>query len=46
VNWLLVLLAVYVVLGLRRPGRMGSTYVTLLVSSIVVLGWVYLRLGT
>lgn len=46
-SWLVVLLAVYVVLGVLRPGRMGSTHVAILVTSTIVLGWVYFaRLGT
>jgi hypothetical protein len=45
-NWLLVLLGAYVLLGFLKPGRMGSTHVTILVTSAAVLGWVYLRLGT
>ena len=45
-TWLLVLLAVYVVLGFRRPGRMGSTHVTILVASAIVLGWVFVGLGS
>jgi hypothetical protein len=44
-NWILVLLGVYVVLGVRPPGRMGSTYVTLLVATAAVLGWTLLRMG-
>lgn len=44
-SWLIVLLGIHLVLGLRKPGRMGSTHVAILVSSAVVLGWVFLRLG-
>jgi hypothetical protein len=44
--WLIVLLAVFVVLGLCRPGRMGSTHVAILVTSAVVLGWVFVGLGS
>jgi hypothetical protein len=44
-NWLYILLGVFVILGFRRPGRMGSTHVGILVASAVALGWVYLRLG-
>ena len=44
-NWIIVLLAVYLVLGLRGPGRMGSTYVSILVASALVIGWAYLRPG-
>jgi len=45
VTWLIVLLAIYVVLGLRRPGRMGSTNVAIMVASAVALGWAYIGLG-
>jgi hypothetical protein len=45
-GWITVLLAAFVVLGLRRPGRLGSTHVMILVTSVVVLGWAYLGLGS
>jgi hypothetical protein len=44
-SWLAVLLAAFVVLGLRRPGRMGSTHVTILVASALALVWAFTGLG-
>jgi hypothetical protein len=41
-----VLFAIFLVLGLRRPGRMGSTHVWVLMASATVLGYVFaFRLG-
>ena len=45
-NWIVVLLAIYVVAGFVRPGRMGSTHVAVLLGSAAVLGYVYLHLGS
>jgi hypothetical protein len=42
----LVLFGIFVVLGLRRPGRLGSTHVSLLIASAAMLGYVFLfKLG-
>jgi hypothetical protein len=40
-----LLLTVFVLLGFRRPGRMGSTHVWVLLASALVLGGLYLGLG-
>ena len=37
-TWLIALFAVYFIVGLRRPGRMGSAYVTILVGSVSFAG--------
>ncbi|MDB5068402.1 MAG: hypothetical protein JWM18_4836 [Chloroflexi bacterium] len=44
-NWLIALFAVSMVAGLRRQGRMGSTYVTILVGTAAILAYEYSKLG-
>jgi hypothetical protein len=44
-NSLVLLFAFFVVAGFRKPGRMGSTHVSVLVASAVLLGWSFLRFG-
>ena len=40
------LLTVFVVLGMMRPGRLGSTYVGILVASAAVLGYAFIGFGS
>lgn len=40
-----LLLTVFVLLGFRHSGRMGSTHVWVLVASAVLIGGMYLQLG-
>ena len=42
---LVLLFVVFLLLGFRKPGRMGLTHVLVLVASVVALGYSYLRFG-
>jgi hypothetical protein len=44
-TWLIALFALFMVAGLRRQGRMGSTYVTILVGAAAILAYEYHALG-
>jgi len=44
-NILLLLFVLFLLLGFRSPGRMGSTHVLVLVASAFALGYSFLRLG-
>jgi hypothetical protein len=45
-TWMVPLLAIFVIVGLLPPGRMGSGYVAVVTASAVVLALVYVGLGS
>jgi hypothetical protein len=45
-NWIVLLLAFFLIVGFLPPGRMGSVYVSVLVGSAAVLAVVFIGLGT
>lgn len=44
-TWMAVLFAVFVFLGLRDRTHRGSTHLTIVVASVLVLGYAYFGLG-
>jgi hypothetical protein len=45
-NWIVLLLASFLIVGFLPPARMGSGYVSVLVVSAAVLAFVFVGLGT
>ncbi len=45
-NWLIALFAVFMIAGFRRPGRMGSTYVTIMLGAAAIVAYEYAGLGS